>query len=741
MGQCIDLYKKSSVGLGIAQRLTASTDKKDDPIIYNAIQKHLDRRSVFDPLYGKLPEDIKEINLPTNYELDKDIDQGTMAGATMGALLGTLPSALSGNIYATPIIAGAALGGYGINRATINAQKNYRNLSDKEKRIALKESLKSYKEQEEKGNLTSADLQQAQGFNAVGSLAGALANPVAAEAMIRSVGGLEALKEKELAQIINSAGLKNKLDVKKPNTSAGQFNAYFKPYSDAQAKATGKIGLIEALSKKTWKPGIMAHEVGHADIHNTSSIDPVGFMQRRMYKPTMMMNQFGLGILPVVATNKLVGKEEDNPLVGGLKGGLVGSAANAGVLVPEFEASRRGLKHMMNSPSLKGKVLPNAISTLPAFLTYLTFLAGPSAAAGAIKAYLNKKRKENEKSAADEDEGLSNNSKALMAGGALGALPMAAYIGKKPIIHTGENEMHTDLNALKKKIRAGDIILSGSPNTSLAKVMINLSQGMPESYHAGVAAKNKSLSVVDSHPFHGIGESDYLGAHENIHVLRHKDTKHNANLSRKVKEVSKNSEKFRNIIEKRLASGGLHPDDAHRFSWYAMRRLYSNDEGVISGVKDIFLPNLANSTASVKNVGNTYKDFNKNHKNYGKQVGDKILELLENDPNYINKDPGLKVLNKLVPQVKSTCSTLPAVLGGKNIVAGKHVKDTLPADFLKSKDYVSIGKYKTAPSNSMIDRAAHSSLKYAPHALRLGAGATLGGLGYMAAKKYLNKED
>lgn len=741
MGKYLELLKKARLGID-ASGLTVAADKQDDPILRRAVQRHLNRRSVFDPNYGEIPENIKEVALPRDYELDKDVNDSTLAGASLGAGLGMIPTVLGGNLYVSPILAGAALGGYGFNKLIKSQQEDYRNLSEKEKQESLKNYLKNYKAKQEKGEVTEADLDQAKGLAAVGGLASSLANPIASKVMMSSVKKIDPLKDNQLSEIINSAGLKGKLDVEKPKKHENDFNAYFKAYEGEELKKKkGKIGLIKAMSRDTWKPGVMAHEVGHADIHNAKAHDIAGLLQRSAYRPTMMANQLGLGLLPVMATNKLVGKEEDNPLVGGLTGGLVGSAANAGILIPEFEASRRGLKHMMNSPSLKGKVLPNAISTLPAFLTYLTFLAGPSAAAGAIKAYLNKKRKENEKSAADEDEGLSNNSKALMAGGALGALPMAAYIGKKPIIHTGENEMHTDLNALKKKIRAGDIILSGSPDTSLAKVMINLSQGMPESYHAGVAAKNRSLSVIDSHPFHGIGESDYLGPHENIHVLRHKDNKHNANLSRKVKEVSKNSEKFRSTIEKRLASKGLHPDDAHRFSWYAMRRLYSNDKGVTSGVKDIFLPNLTSSTAPVKNVGNAYKDFNKNFKNYGKQVADKILELLENDPNYINKDPSLKVLKKLVPQVNSTCSTLPAVLGGKNIVAGKHVKDTLPADFLKSKDYVSIGKYKTAPSNSMVDRAVHSSLKYVPHALRLGAGATLGGLGYMAAKKYLNKED
>ena len=161
MGKYLELLKKARLGLD-ASGVTLAADKKDDAILRTAVQKHLNRRSVFDPNYGDVPADIKDIQLPTDYELDKDVDQGTLKGITAGAIAGMIPSALSpGNLYVSPILAGAALGGYGINKLIKNQQKEYRGLSEKEKQENLKNYLKNYKAKQEKGELTEADVEQA----------------------------------------------------------------------------------------------------------------------------------------------------------------------------------------------------------------------------------------------------------------------------------------------------------------------------------------------------------------------------------------------------------------------------------------------------------------------------------------------------------------------------------------------------------------------------------------------------
>jgi Zn-dependent membrane protease YugP len=181
------------------------------------------------------------------------------------------------------------------------------------------------------------------------------------------------------------------LDIEKPTLADKIDNAYFKGYENSPDK---KVGLVKALSKKVYKPGVMAHEIGHANIHASPGI--IGKIQRNLYGPTQKLNMFGGGILSPMLAYKTVGKDDDSMLSGAAKGALVGTAANAGVLIPEFEASRRGIKYMMNSSMGGKKVLGNALSMLPAFLTYGASLAGPSAITGALRAYVNKKRIEHD---------------------------------------------------------------------------------------------------------------------------------------------------------------------------------------------------------------------------------------------------------------------------------------------------------------------------------------------------------
>lgn len=229
------------------------------------------------------------------------------------------------------------------------------------------------------------------------------------------------MPDKHLQEMIESAKLTGKLDVLEPglHTLDRQMgeNAFFMGYNSdgksvphtetpeilEQLKARrgyttgtphrdGTIGQIHATTKKMWKPGIMAHEIGHANIHDSKGL--VGFLQRKLYGPTMLANKLGLGLLPSIGAYKLVGKDDDSVLSGGLKGGLVGAAANAGALIPEFEASRRGIKYMKDSSMSKGRIKANSKALLPAFLTYLSTLAGPSAAVGGLKAYFNKKHKQ-----------------------------------------------------------------------------------------------------------------------------------------------------------------------------------------------------------------------------------------------------------------------------------------------------------------------------------------------------------
>lgn len=791
MGKYLELLKKARLGID-ASGLTVAADKQDDPILRRAVQRHLNRRSVFDPNYGEIPENIKEVALPKDYELDKDVNDSTLTGASLGAGLGMIPTVLGGNLYVSPILAGAALGGYGFNKLIKSQQEDYRNLSEKEKQESLKNYLKNYKAKQEKGEVTEADLDQAKGLAAVGGLASSLANPIASKVMMSSVKKIDPLKDNQLSEIINSAGLKGKLDVEKPKKHENDFNAYFKAYEGEELKKKkGKIGLIKAMSKDTWKPGVMAHEVGHADIHNAKAHDIAGLMQRSAYRPTMMANQLGLGIVPVMATNKLVGKEEDNPLVGGLKGGLVGSAANAGILIPEFEASRRGLKHMMNSKSLKGKVMPNALSTVPAFLTYLSFLAGPSAAAGAIKAYLNKKRKEKEKTAADEDQGLD--APALAAGAVGFASPYAGLYNAPDTWHGGKGDQAASLQAFKNKLRAGDVLLSGDKHVSPAQMLISLTDGNPQGYHVGIVEKNRKFHTLDSGHRYGYYDNqqpDKVWRNQNLQILRPKSKSHGKEMVRQGRRLADSSGNFRWLVEDKLRKKGYSKREVTRLSEIITDKLYNFDQGLKAGTKNLLFPKIKrfkNTSGNNKSYeGNMqfikeYADPDSRRANKGsqkivdlvdnlvkeeklKQQNDSWWQKLKNDayaskgqPGKIYRDaiaeaPGVLNALGLHPDVMSTakfneirkclpigaggvCSTVPAVLGKKQILKNKANADITPADYLRSDQFEPVATYRGGKRSDLKGKIFQDYLlPNAPHLMRAGIGAGMGTLGYLGLK-------
>jgi hypothetical protein len=246
-------------------------------------------------------------------------------------------------------------------------------------------------EEEEEGPIEPVDI------SAPAGLVGLPIGVLGSVGMTSMAGPRPELQDNHLKELIQQAGLTGKINIDKPTEKKLPFfleNAYFRNYSEDAAEELAKnkpIGEIASLSKRLFKPGVMAHELGHANIHANKGF--VNFLQRKLYGPTLKMNQTGLGMLPAhLAYN--INKEEDSAVKGGLKGGLIGALANAGVLIPEFEASRRGIKYLMRTSMSRKEKLLNSLNLLPAYLTYLGGTAGPAALTGAFTAYQNKKNKE-----------------------------------------------------------------------------------------------------------------------------------------------------------------------------------------------------------------------------------------------------------------------------------------------------------------------------------------------------------
>lgn len=305
----------------------------------------------------------------------------------LATLLGGAGGAVSGAVISrnpVGVLVGAGVGGLGINRLQAHLENSANKLTDEKLKKAVGESMQKINERKkDKVN---------QAVGSAYTLTGAAALPAALTevgALAATIGGASALPEltdTQMEELIKNAPIKNKqnLRVHKPTNRNIFANAYYNPSDHS----------VQATSLNTWKPGIMAHELGHAELQGSKGV--AGWLQRHAYTPTTLLNTYGAGLPTSIATY-LATKNDDDVSTGALKGLATGTVANAGILVPEFEASRRGIANLLKSTQLsKGQKLLNSLSLAPAFLTYLAGTAGVQAGVGGLNAYYNRKRKEKE---------------------------------------------------------------------------------------------------------------------------------------------------------------------------------------------------------------------------------------------------------------------------------------------------------------------------------------------------------
>ena len=295
-------------------------------------------------------------------EHKRSLTPGGIAGGFFGSVLGSARGGGFGGA-AVGALAGSLIGGGVAYAGSKMKYRKYEKLTDSQKKELVKRYLKKQKERD---NTSGEKFNR--NVNRTGKLyaAGALATLPLSIGMLPYAAGIGKMKElssKHQKELLHHSGVEGRVMISKPYKKKLPFyeeNAYF-DHNTKNLTKKKQVGSVFATSKRMWKPGIVSHELGHANIQKSRDI--AGLLQRHAYAPTSIANMLGGGILPVGATYAAT-KNDTNEWKGGLKGLGIGAAANAGVLVPEFEASRRGILNMMRSSMSTKHKITNSASML-----------------------------------------------------------------------------------------------------------------------------------------------------------------------------------------------------------------------------------------------------------------------------------------------------------------------------------------------------------------------------------------
>jgi hypothetical protein len=156
----------------------------------------------------------------------------------------------------------------------------------------------------------------------------------------------------------------------------------------------GKKGERDAAAAKTQgsivydptfdKPGIMAHELGHASIYNGGGLS--GFNQSWLRPAGDLLNQLS----PVLGAG--AGYFSKSPAIGAAAGLAAGLLTGAPTLLNEWQATSRGKKYLERAGGLDAdEAEKNRDSLRTAFLTYLAGATVPATVGGGVGGLLAKK--------------------------------------------------------------------------------------------------------------------------------------------------------------------------------------------------------------------------------------------------------------------------------------------------------------------------------------------------------------
>lgn len=180
------------------------------------------------------------------------------------------------------------------------------------------------------------------------------------------------LRAKHTNEMRSNLGLQNKVQVVKPkklNVPKGE---------DQYAMFDPNTNTVEASSMRMFRPGNVAHELGHAHIEHNPGV--MNYLQNEIYP---IADKYAKRTAPLIGAAAGLASNH-HPMAGAVMGGLGGALADSGRLIPELEATRRGIKAMMQSSLPLKEKLKNSASLIPAYLSYLGQSAGSGAIAGGI---------------------------------------------------------------------------------------------------------------------------------------------------------------------------------------------------------------------------------------------------------------------------------------------------------------------------------------------------------------------
>ena len=230
--------------------------------------------------------------------------------------------------------------------------------------------------------------------NAVGKSALLPTGLLAAGATMKMPGtGGEELSKKHLENLLQNSGIPKGRQPKIHWSGTPSFSDLHGENKFLKSMSTNAVydpatNVVSTMGNGKLSPGLLAHELGHAQIqHGGNRL--AHWLQNR---GRGMSTVFG-PLASLIATQGVV-DDNDSNLMGAGKGALAGATAWAPMLLNEIDASRRGMATLLRSNLPAKYKLMNSLAMLPAFASYGTTAAGVPAIFGALTARAKRKVKE-----------------------------------------------------------------------------------------------------------------------------------------------------------------------------------------------------------------------------------------------------------------------------------------------------------------------------------------------------------